>query len=113
MSVHRKSTERSKERQTNWGYLFEQGVRLIEVSPRREFTVMQEKCRCINKVEVSYKIEVHVGVTIKHPFSNLNLQWMIVLLLCAIFNTNIMICFCYLSCHSLLLRIKCLTCTCW
>ena len=113
MSVHRKSTERSKERQTNWGYLFEQGVHLTEVSPRREFTVMQENCHCINKVKVSYKIEVHVGVTIKHSFSNLNLQWMIVLLLCAIFNTNIMICFCYLSCHSLLLRVKCLTCTCW
>ena len=68
MSVHRKSTERSKERQTNWGYLFGQGVRLIEVSPRRKSTVMQEKCHCINKVKVSYKIEVHVGVTLKHPF---------------------------------------------
>ena len=82
MSVHRKSTETSKERQTNWGYLFDQGVRLIEVSPRREFTVMQEKCHCINKVKVSYKIKVHVGVTIKHLFSNLNLHWMIVLLSC-------------------------------
>ena len=82
MSVHRKSTERSKERQTNWGYLFEQGVRLIEVSPRRESTVMQENCHCINKVKVSYKIKVHVGVTIKHLFSNLNLHWMIVLLSC-------------------------------
>ena len=82
MSVHRKSTERSKERQTNWGYLFDQGVRLIEVSPRREFTVMQEKCHSINKVKVSYKIKVHVGVTIKHLFSNLNLHWMIVLLSC-------------------------------
>lgn len=68
MSVHRKSTERSKERQTNWGYLCDQGVCLIEVSPRRKSTVMQEKCHCINKVKVSYKIEVHVGVTMKHPF---------------------------------------------
>lgn len=82
MSVYRKSTKRSKERQTNWRCLFEQGVRIIEVSLRRESTVMQEKCHCINKVKVSYKIELHVGVTIKHPFSNLNLQWMIVLLFC-------------------------------
>ena len=43
---------------------------------------MQEKCHCINKVIVGYKVELHVGITVKHPFSNLNLQWTIVLLFC-------------------------------